>query len=340
MSPRGRQIAKLLIRILITAGLLIWAFSQVDLPEFWQTVKAAKWHFLAAVWVWTAFLFWLRSVKMRLVLKQQDCDVGVGTLFSATCVTALYSMILPGILSTGVKWYILKKSTGRGGTVLSSMFYSQLLTMIIMTVFGLAALMITNPVSLLFPGTQNRWVLPAVCGFLLAMVLLVTLLLLNAGTGGVVIRTLKRSLKPFGATVHHKGQDVLDQIAGFQTASAGFHLGITLLTIADTLVGGVVGYIISAEGANIDAPVGLFVWLCAFIYVLGRLPISIANLGVRESLLVSMLSLYGVDKSAALLMSMILFSRLVVMALVGAAYQISWMAGKKNVGESQEKTAE
>lgn len=329
MSTRGGQIAKLLIRIIVTAGLLFWAFSQVDLAQFWQTVKAARWHFLAAVWVWTAFLFWLRSVKMRLVLRQQDCDVGVGTLFSATCVTALYSMILPGMLSTGVKWYILKKSTGRGGTVLSGMFYSQLLTMIVMTVFGLAALMITNPTSLLFPGVQNRWVLPAVCGLLLAMVLLVTLLLLNARTGGVVIRVLKRSLKPFGATAHRRGQDLLDQIAGFQTAPVRFHFGITLLTVADTLVGGVVGYIISAEGANIDAPVGLFVWLCAFIYILGRLPISIANLGVRESLLVSMLSLYGVDKPAALLMSMILFSRLVVMALVGAAYQISWTAGKR-----------
>ena len=329
MSARGRQIAKLLIRILVTAGLLVWAFGQVDMAQFWLTVKAANWQFLVAVWVWTAFLFWLRSVKMRLVLKQQDCDVGTETLFSATCVTELYSMSLPGMLSTGVKWYLLKKSTGRGGAVLSGMFYSQLLTMIIMTVFGLAALIITNPVSSLFPGTRNRWVLPAVCGVLLATMILVTILLLNARTGGVFIRLLKQSLRPFGTTIHLKGQDVLDQIARFQSAPLRFHFGISLLTIADTLVGGVVGYVIAAQGANIDAPLMLFVWLCAIIYVLGRLPISIANLGVRESLLVSMLSLYGVEKPAALLMSMILFSRLVVMALVGAAYQIAWMTGKK-----------
>jgi len=329
MSNRGRQLAKVLIRILITAGLLAWVFKQVDLAQFRQTVRSARWQFLVAAWIWTAFLFWMRSVKMRLILRNQGCDVGVGTLFSATTVTAFYSLILPGMLSTGVKWYILRKSTGRGGSVFSSMLYNQLLTMVIMTVFGLAALIVTNPTSMLIPGAQSRWLLPGVCGILLAAVIFAWLLLLNARTGGAFIGLLKRMLKPFGTTVQRKGQNVLDEIASFQTAGAGFHLGITSLTIADTLAGGVVGYVISAEAANIVAPLGLFVWLCAIVYVLGRLPISIANLGVRESLLVSLLAVYGVDKSAALLMSMILFSRLVVMAIVGAICQISWTVSER-----------
>jgi uncharacterized membrane protein YbhN (UPF0104 family) len=340
MSTRGRQLAKLLIRIVVTAGLLLWAFSQVDLADFGQTVKAARWEYLAVVWVWTAFLFWVRSVKMRLVLKQQGCDVGVGTLFGATTVTAFYSMILPGVLSTGVKWYILKKITGRGSAVFSSMLYNQLLTVVVMTVFGLAALTVTNPISLLFPGAQSRWPLPVVCSLVLVAVMLVTMLLLNARTGGMFITMFKRMLKPLGSAVHQKGQDVLDQIASFQTAGVGFHMGITSLTIADTLVGGVIGYVLSAKAANIVAPVGLFVWLCAIIYVLGRLPISIANLGVRESVLVSLLAVYGVDKSAALLMSMILFSRLVVMAIVGAAYQISWTVSERKGGRPSGKGAQ
>jgi hypothetical protein len=97
----------------------------------------------------------------------------------------------------------------------------------------------------------------------------------------------------------------------------------------DTLIGGVAGYVLSARAANITAPLGLFVWLCAIVYIVGRLPISIANLGVRESLLVSMLAVYGVNKPAALLMSMILFSRLVVMGVVGAMYQISWTLSER-----------
>jgi hypothetical protein len=50
----------------------------------------------------------------------------------------------------------------------------------------------------------------------------------------------------------------------------------------------------------------------------------VANLGVREATLVGFLAVYGVEKSAAMLMSMILFSTLVFMAIIGAAYQLAW----------------
>ena len=66
----------------------------------------ARWEFLIAVWALTVVLFWSRSFKMQVILKRQGCDVGCGTIFGATSVTCLYTMILPGILSKGAKWYI------------------------------------------------------------------------------------------------------------------------------------------------------------------------------------------------------------------------------------------
>ena len=184
MSARIKQIAKLLIRILITAGLLLWVFSQIDLQQFRQTIKTARWQFLIAVWGLTVILFWIRSMKMQLILKKQSCNISTATIFGATAVTCLYSLILPGVLSTGVKWYILKKGTGKSSNVLSSMLYNQLLIMVVMMVFGLAALMITNPTSLLMSNTDNRWFLPMVCGILLITIIVMSLLLLNEKTGG------------------------------------------------------------------------------------------------------------------------------------------------------------
>ena len=325
MTTRSKQTAKLLIRILITAGLLIWVFSQDDIKEkFWEAVKTARWQFLIAVWGLTVVLFWIRSVKMKLILKKQNCNVSINTLFGATTVTALYSMIMPGMLSTGVKWYILKRSTGKGSNVLSSMLYNQLLTMVVITVFGLAALMITNPTTLLITNAENQWLLPWICGISLVVILFVILLLLNKRTGGKIIKGSGFLLKSLPAKIRKKGQDIFDQIATFQSAGAGFHLKIVLITIIDTLIGGVIIYILSARAANVTAPIGVFVWLCAIVYLLGRLPISLANLGIREFTLVGFLTLYGVEKSAALLMSIILFSALIVMAIVGATYQLFW----------------
>jgi uncharacterized membrane protein YbhN (UPF0104 family) len=331
MTDRTKQFAKLLIRILITTGLLIWVFSKIDLEQFRQTVKTAKWWFLFAVWALVVIIFWINSIKMQLILKKQDCNVSIATLFGASAITLFYSMIIPGILSTGVKWYILKKDTGKSSSVLSSMFYNQISILVVMMVFGLAALMITNPASQSTADTENHWLLPAGCGILMAAIILISLLLLNSRTGGKIIKAFALLLKPFPAKIRQKAQEILEQLAIFQTAGAGFHLTILAVTIIVNLIGGVLIYLLSAKAANITAPMGVFVWLCAVIYILGRIPISVANLGVREFTLVGLLGIYGVAKSQALLMSMILFSTVILMAAIGAIYQLSWaLTAKKS----------
>jgi uncharacterized membrane protein YbhN (UPF0104 family) len=338
MTTRSKQLAKLLIRILITTGLLVWVFSQIDIGQFGQTVKTARWHLLIAIWVLTVAFFWIRSIKMQLILKKQDCKIGIATIFKASAVTSLYSMILPGVLSTGAKWYILKKDSGKGSNVLSSMVYNQLVTLFIMIAFGLAAFMITNPVQFLRTDLNNQWLLPLICGILLTVMIVISLLLLNSRTGGIILDGLGFLLKPFPQKIRQKGREILGQIAIFQTAGASFHLKIVSITTIDTLIGGAIIYVLSARAANVTAPAGTLVWICAAIYVLGRVPISMANLGVREVTLVGILGIYGVEKSQALLMSMIIFSSLVFMAVIGAVYQISWaVRSKKYIKSNDEK---
>jgi len=326
MTTYTKQLAKLLIRILITTALLIWVFSQIDLQDFWQSVKAAKWQYLIAVWALTAIFFWVSSVKMQLILRRQGYDVGVGTIFGASAVTCLYGMVIPGILSTGIKWYILRKDTGKGSVVFSSMVYNQFSLFVVMMVVGLTSLMIANFTPLL---PYNRWIMSVICGILIVVVVFVSLLLVNSRTASKFTKGLEVLLRPFPEIVRQKGQEVLAQISIFQSAGARFHLIMVLITLIAALGIGGVMYIFAARTANIVAPIALLILLCAVIYVLGRLPISVANLGVREATLVGLLGIYGVEKSAALLMSIVLFSGLVFMAVIGAAYQLFWaLSGK------------
>jgi uncharacterized membrane protein YbhN (UPF0104 family) len=336
MTATTKQLAKLLIRILITTTLLIWVFRKTDFEQFLQTVKSARWQFLIAVWLFTVILFWIRSIKMRLILKKQDCLISTTTIFGATVVTCLYSLILPGILSTGVKWYILKKGTGKSSNVLCSMMYNQWLIMTIMTVFGLAALMFTNPASLSISNTTYQRLFPAVCGILMVAIVAVSLLLLNNRTGAKITKGIAALLRALPAKIRQKGLEMLDQIATFQTVGTGFHLGIAAASILDTLIGGTIVYILSARAANVTAPIGTFVWLCAMIYLLGRIPVSIANLGVREVMLVVLLAPYGVEEPQALLMSMILFSSLIFVAIIGALCQLFWVFDTQKVRSVEE----
>jgi len=314
MTNRSKQLVKFLIRILVTMGLLIWVFSRINLPQFSQTIGNARWGFLWIIWGLTIAVYWLLSIKMRLILKKQNCHANTGTLFGASAVTALYSMILPGILDAPVKWYIVKQHTGKGSNVFSSMVYNQFTTILLISVSALVALIVTNP--------AGNWQLPAICLALLAILAFVCLSLFNRTVGPKLTNRLSHILNYLPKSFRDTGRRILEQLSVFQTASWAFHFKVVLLNFVSITIVGTTIYIFAAKAARIDVPVGVFIWQCALIFVLGRLPISIANLGVREATLVGTLALYGVDAPSAFLMSMILFSNKILMAIIGAIFQL------------------
>ena len=320
-EDRTKQILKLLLRVAVTAALLWLVFSRINLQQVGHTVKDARWQFLIIVWVLAVLAFWIRSVRMRFILKRQDCDVKSTKIFSASSVTMLYSLIMPGLLSTGVKWYILKQHTGKGSNVLSSMVYNQATDIVVRVLLGLAAIIVTNPGG----GRQ----LPVVCGIITAGVIAGSVLLLNRRTGKKIGAGVKYILRPFPEMIRSPAEKILEQIKVFQTTGWAFHLMIVGVSLSASLIG-VVIYICAAKAAGIAVPVAALVWQSSAVYILGRLPISVANLGVREFTLIESLALYGVEAPAALLMSMIIFSIHIVMAAIGVGYQITWAISAKS----------
>lgn len=319
MTDKSKKILKLLLRVAITSGLLVWVFRSIGRQQFVEALKSARWQFLIGVWAVIIVIYWFEAIKMRLILHKQDCVVKIGTIFGASVVAALYSMILPGMLSVGVKWYILKKSTGKGTNVFSGMVYNQFSSVVVMVGYGLAALILTNPAAIT-SSTKSHRMLPVFCGIVLTMVVLFCLLLLNRRTGNMIISVSNIILKPIPESIRRKALQILEQITRFQVVRWRFHLLMVLITSVGILVGGVIMYWFAAKAANVVIPVSVFVWLWPVIFVLQRVPISIANLGVREATLAGLLPIYGVEPSRAIMMSMMLFSALVFMAVIGAVF--------------------
>ena len=274
----------------------------------------------------TAAFFWIQSMAMQRALSKQGCPVSLVRLFGASSVTALYSLALPGFLSVGVKWYILKKHTGKGSHVLSSMLYNQVMLSAVMTAIGLVGLIVTNPVRVFLPEARRPWIFPVLCAVALMLLISMFVLLLNARTGGVMTRGLTALLKPLPRAVRDKGRTILTQLAVFQTAGPRFHLTVVGLNVLNGALIGLLIYLSAARAAHVTVGFGILIWLCAVVYVLGKLPISVANLGIREVTLVGFLGAYGVAEPAALLMSMALFSAVLFMAALGATYQFVWVA--------------
>lgn len=320
IAGRTKLILKFLLRLLVTAALLWLVFNRINFQQISQIAKDARWQFLIIVWVLAVLAFWVRSLRMRFILKKQNCEVETIKIFGASSVTMLYSMIMPGLLSTSVKWYILKQHTGKGSNVLSSMMYNQVTDIVVRVLLGLMAIIVTNPSG----GRQ----VPVVCGIITTGVILAYMLLLNRRTGAKVSVALAYALRPLPKMIRSPAGKILEQLKVFQTTGWGFHLEMAAISLLASLLS-VVIYVCAAKAAGIAVPVTALVWQSSAVYVLGRLPISVANLGVREFTLIKFLAIYGVEAPAVLLMSMIIFSNIILMAVIGAIYQLRWAASEK-----------
>ncbi len=326
MTERHKKIIKLILRFLFTIILLVWVFSRVGLGQFWHTLATARWPYLLGSWICVVSFSIAQSKTLQIILRRQDCHVSVHTLFGASVATNLYSMFLPGMLSTGVKWYILKRETGKGTHVFSSMVYNQMALFATITTVGLITVLIMNPAWLLHVEPRQGRMLQVLAAVASAAMVLFCVFFLNPRTGVVLTRVLERSFQVLPVRIRLKGEELVRQVAIFQSAGPSFHLKVVAIDTLAVLLFGILTYICAAWAAGVSVPLGVFVFLYAGVYVLSKLPVTVANLGLREVTVVGVLTGHGVPASSALLMSMILFSCHLFLAVIGAIYQLSWMS--------------
>jgi len=313
MNDKERTVLKILFRLAVTIVLLAIVTRSIDLNEVWRAALHVRLPYLAVVFTLYAFSFWVRSYRFRLILKLLDLSVSTLKIFLASSVTMLYSLGLPGLASTGVKWYILKEHTGKASHVLSCMAYNQVSEMVVKVLIGCLAIIGANP--------SSNVLLPIVCAVIVIVVVLSSLLLLNPATGPVVYRSVKAMFRPFPAKIRKYTDKILGQLQVFQTVGWSFHLKMLVICLFASGIG-ILIYLYAAKAAGISVPVSVLAWQCSVVFVLGRLPITLANLGLREWALVGFLAAYGVPKSDAFLMSMGIFSGVLFIAALGAACQI------------------
>jgi uncharacterized membrane protein YbhN (UPF0104 family) len=320
MSPGRKKFLNLVFRVLVTIILLLLVLSQININQLGQTTRTVKVQFLFVVWFLSVVNNWVRAAKLKFILKEQQCDVSLSVLFGATAITALYGMIIPGTLSTGVKWYILKEHSKKGMQVFSAIVYNQATNIVFMVLLGLIAVIIANPTSTLL--------LPAVSAALAVITVVGTILVISKTTGPKINTLLRYVVKVLPKRMRPKAEGTFRKIEIFQTISWSFHLKAFAYNALQDLLS-ILVFVFAAKAAGADVPIMALIWQCFAIALLAMLPISIANLGVREFTLVQTMAKYGVAGPTALLFSAVIFSTRILMAAVGAVYQVSWTFSRK-----------
>ncbi len=310
MTNRTKSILRYVLRLVITAVLLWLAGRQIDFGEFATSLTRARWTYVLLLWMLALVSVWVLSWRFRLILRTQRFEVATWSIFRVAMITMLYGMVLPGLLTSGVKWMLLRKQTRAGGSLIGAMVYNQASNIASKLLFAAVAIATADPggpAGLAASGIG-------------AGVLLLSLVLLHPRTGDAAVRTVQWPLRALPGKLRERAMTSLDSLRVYQAVGIRFHLAmLAVLTFTSAL--GVVIYYLAARAASLELPITALAWQMSAVFLLSRLPISIANLGVREFALVKFVAMYGGDASGALVMSAVLFSSVVLTALIGLTFQ-------------------
>lgn len=297
--------ARLALKVLLSVALLAAVLLKAPVAEALRSLQQLSWSALAAIVFLTLLSQLVAAVRWHRVLHALEEKSSVRALLQDVIVAATYNMLLPTSVGGDViRAYRCARRLPHGHRAWSSTLYERLVGVVALGLMALPGLLIVSK-----QGTSLSIWIP--------VLLLSSLALLFFGHIPLLLGAsfLARRLPLASEWTQHVAQDLAGPLArapirletllwslAYQTTS----LGILAVAAIDW---GHSDWIVPILGA---VPIAL---------VLVMLPISIAGLGVRESLFVVLLGEVGIGSSYALSLALIWLLSSLLLALLGALLQ-------------------
>lgn len=310
---------KSILKFSITGLSLGLLFVIIDRQKIFESIAEAelKWLFL----MYSVFICVrvVQSCQLKLILQKVGVWVSAPRVFLASALSSLYALILPGdIIALGVKWGNLSAATGKRSLVFNAMLYNRLVILAPYLLIGSLALIWENP----FPAT----IIAGSVIFSGVLIFLIILSLYSSRFGVLADRFFIWITKPTPAFFRGKIANLINSLQLFRGLAFSDHLIILAISLGSCGLS-IIMFICGAKTMGLDISSFALIWIFSIIVLLRHLPITIGNLGVRESILIMTLIGYGIAPEKSFSFGLILFSNHILIALIGAGYQVSLNMG-------------
>ena len=302
-------------RLALTLVVLAILAYVVDWKELRDVFRQVDWHWLVPLYLLLAVSRLAEAFQLRLVIGSFNRATTLARVFLANALATFYGFFVPGeLLATVPKWLVLSREPGSRSDILNSIVYNRIALLIPPIVIGSIALGIVNP----FADRVPAWLL-VLPGFVL---IAGTLLIFRQQTGVPLLRLADRLATRFPARVSEKLTVFTASFRRFFDLRFSDHLMSYSLSTLSAIIR-IAGFVFAAHVLLIVAPPHAFAFAYSLLVVLGLFPLTFGNVGVREGILISVLAIYGVTATQAVLLGMVIFGEYVLFAVIGAIYQIS-----------------
>jgi uncharacterized protein (TIRG00374 family) len=310
-----RQALLLFLKIGVTAGLVYWLLSNVELGEIARmSMDVGPAVFLAAVAIHVVS-FSVTAVRWWLLLRHSGERVRLQQILPSYYLGVFFNNLLPTNVGGDVVRTIYLHRRGYDLKALAA-------SLIIDRSIGLLALLLVASACAVF--ASQPWLgekLRASALMILIGCLAGTALAFSPWTGRLLAYWQRR------ASHTKRRRELLDSAAicySYRSNPSLLCLAVSLSVVAQSAM--VVNYVLIGNSIGIDLPAVSYFVIVPVVVITTILPISLGGLGVREGALVVLLMLAGVDRQLAIGLSLIYLATFWTSTLPGA---LVLLAGKR-----------
>jgi hypothetical protein len=311
---------KVVIKICVSAAILYFLFSNMDMKSFWHTLISIKRANLALAIVMLLLIQMTSTYRWATILSK-DATFRYTKLLSIYLIGMFFNNFLPTIIGGDlIKGYYLYRESGKGGLALASVFMDRY--------SGFTALMVITLVAVMFGGSLLAGT--GLSGFFVLLIggyTCASLVIWVDSLHGWAMR-LATKIHLYG--INEKIDKFYRVLMGYK--SHGRILAVAFGCSMIVQAGVIVIYIIIGNGLGIDIPALYYFLFIPLAAAASMLPISLAGLGVREGVFIYLFSKVGVPQEQALTLSLVFVIATTLISLVGGIEYVR-LGGKKGMGE-------
>lgn len=284
----GRASRSTLVRLVVTAAILVYLSTRIDMAEAARAVAAISLPHLAAVLVLVGVDRAVMILRWVLLLRASGIAISAGDATRLFLVSSFVGSFLPaGVGADAARAYGLARESTTGSEALASVAVDRVLGVLSLVAMGVAGL------AAWAPEGRNDW----------RLVVAVAIV----GTAGVAAFWADQWLRWLVPT-HRHGRSITRKVLRLTDAVSRYRnrRGVLVHVMAWSLVVQLLritqAYLLGL-GLGLTVPFGYFLLFMPVGLLMLLLPVSISGFGVPQAAIVWLLRPVGVDDSTAFALS-------------------------------------
>jgi uncharacterized protein (TIRG00374 family) len=306
----SRSAAFKILRLVVSAGLIVYLVAKLDLAQVVEHVKGldALPLGLAAAAIFGMIL--LNSIRWMILLKARGVDLPLGGVLYYCLMGIFFSSFLPTSVGGDLaRMVAVSNETGRRADAFASVVVERLLGFFVLLPVGL--------VSIPFVADQlTEWRLIATVGALTVLIFLGAFLVLLRPVARGLSRLLDPLLNLLGRfRARERLEKAYEATVSYKGHKGAVYAGL-FVSVASRLCW-IVGCYLVGKAFSLDLAFTTLLLVVPVVELVRMIPVSISGIGVREAAFVAMLRQFGIQDSLGFAFAVVVYVIFFVFALLG-----------------------